>query len=132
MDSNFNTMKKMLRFLKEPDYRFAVLGAHGFYHRMPDDVYLQRMFKIRVGYPLDLDHPRTFNEKLQWLKLHDRKPEYTTMVDKYAVKQYVADRIGGEYIIPTLGVWDRFDDIDFDALPEQFVLKCRRECNCSG
>lgn len=69
----------------------------------------------------------TFNEKLQWLKLHDRQPEYTTMVDKYEVKKYVAKMIGEQYIIPTLGVWDHFDDIDFDKLPNQFVLKCTHD-----
>ena len=73
---------------------------------------------------LDLKNPRTFNEKLQWLKLYDRKPEYTIMVDKYRAKEYVASIIGDEYIIPTLGVWKSFDEIDFDALPNQFVLKC--------
>lgn len=71
--------------------------------------------------------PITFNEKLQWLKLYDHKPVYTTMVDKYEAKQYVADRIGKEYIIPTLGVWDRFDEIDFSKLPDQFVLKCTHD-----
>ena len=75
----------------------------------------------------NLKNPVTYNEKLQWLKLHDRKPIYTQMVDKYAVKAFVSARIGEEYIIPTLGVWDRFDDIDFDALPKQFVLKCTHD-----
>ena len=72
---------------------------------------------------LNLDRPETFNEKLQWLKLYDRNPEYTKMVDKYEAKKYVADIIGQEYIIPTLGVWDKFEDIEFDKLPKQFVLK---------
>ena len=76
-----------------------------------------------MGYPLNLTNPKTFNEKLQWLKLYDRKPEYTTMVDKYAVKEYVAGIIGEEHIIPTLGVWDKPEDIDWDKLPNQFVLK---------
>lgn len=76
----------------------------------------------------NLKSPKTFNEKLQWLKLYDRRPEYTTMVDKYAVKQYIAERIGEEYIIPTLGVWESFDEIDFDKLPNQFVLKCTHDC----
>lgn len=76
-----------------------------------------------MGHRLDLNCPMTFNEKLQWLKLYDRKPEYTTMVDKYAVKKYVADIIGDDFIIPTLGVWDSFDEIEFDTLPNQFVLK---------
>lgn len=76
---------------------------------------------------LNLKTPQTFNEKLQWLKIYDRKPIYTTMVDKYEVKNYVADKIGDEYIIPTLGVWDSFDEIDFDSLPDQFVLKCTHD-----
>ena len=91
---------------------------------LPDKLYLELMFKTRLGYKLDLKNPKTFNEKLQWLKLHDRKPIYTTMVDKYEAKKYVADKIGEQYIIPTFGVWDNPDDIDFDALPDQFVLKC--------
>ena len=77
-----------------------------------------------MGTPLHLDAPQTFNEKLQWLKLYDRKPEYTMMVDKYRVREYIAQKIGAEYLIPLLGVWDSPDEIDFAALPEQFVLKC--------
>lgn len=88
---------------------------------------LKKMFKEKVGYELDLENPRTFNEKLQWLKLHDHNPLYTTLVDKYAVKKYVADKIGEQYIIPTLGVWEHFDEIDFDKLPNQFVLKCTHD-----
>ena len=94
---------------------------------LPDSIYLKKLYKARMGKELDLKHPKTFNEKLQWLKLYDRKPIYTTMVDKYEVKDYVARLIGEEYIIPTLGVWDRFDDIDFDSLPERFVLKCTHD-----
>ncbi|MBQ9100591.1 MAG: hypothetical protein IJY54_04325 [Paludibacteraceae bacterium] len=76
-----------------------------------------------MGYWIDWKNPKTFSEKLQWLKLYDRKPEYTTMVDKFAVKEYVANLIGEEYIIPTLGVWDTPEDINWDELPNQFVLK---------
>lgn len=90
---------------------------------LPDKLYLQLLFYGYMGKRLNLKNPQTFSEKLQWLKLYDRRPDYTTMVDKYAVKKYVADIIGEEYIIPTLGVWDNFDDIDFDSLPNQFVLK---------
>lgn len=96
-------------------------------HVVPEEWYLKRKFKKKVGYPLNLDNPRTFNEKLQWLKLHDRNPLYTKMVDKYEAKKYVAELIGEEYIIPTLGVWNHFDDIDFDKLPNQFVLKCTHD-----
>ena len=92
-----------------------------------DELFLKLKFYLTMDYRLDLNNPKTFSEKLQWLKLHDRKPEYVTMVDKYAVKQYVANKIGDEYIIPTLGVWNKFDDIDFDKLPNQFVLKCTHD-----
>lgn len=91
---------------------------------MSDEEYLKKMFLINVGYPLNLENPVTFNEKLQWLKLHDRKPEYTMMVDKYRVREYIAEQLGEEYLIPLLGVWDSPEDIDFDSLPNQFVLKC--------
>lgn len=90
---------------------------------VPDRFYLKVMFRLKMGYWMDFDNPQTFNEKLQWLKLYNRRPEYTQMVDKYAVKKYVADIIGEEYIIPTLGIWDSVDDVDFDKLPNQFVLK---------
>ena len=95
--------------------------------KISDKSYLKLEFYANMGRCLNLNSPQTFNEKLQWLKLYDRKPEYTTMVDKYEVKKLVADLIGEEYIIPTLGVWDSFDEIDFDALPDQFVLKCTHD-----
>jgi len=94
---------------------------------MSDEKYLKRIFKMRLGYDLDLDNPQTFNEKLQWLKIHDRKPEYTLMADKYEAKKYAAKIIGEEHIIPTLGVYNNFDEINFDELPEQFVLKCNHD-----
>ena len=94
---------------------------------MPDKLYLQILYRLKFGKRLDLRNPQTFNEKLQWLKLHDRKPEYTRMVDKYEAKQYIAEKIGEEYVIPTLGVWERFEDINFDVLPDQFVLKCTHD-----
>lgn len=94
---------------------------------LSDEVYLKLIYRLIFGRKLDLNHPKTFNEKLQWLKLNDRKPEYTTMVDKNEVKKYIAERIGEEYVIPTLGVWDNFNDIDFDSLPDQFVLKCTHD-----
>lgn len=91
---------------------------------IPDKLYIRIMYKVVVGQWPDLKNPKTFNEKLQWLKLYDRNPLYTIMVDKVEVKKYVAEKIGDEYIIPTLGVWDNPEDIDFDKLPNQFVLKC--------
>lgn len=89
--------------------------------------FIERSFKARMGYVLNLSEPRTYSEKLQWLKLYYHNPLHTTLVDKYAVKDYVASAIGPDYIIKTLGVWDRFEDIDFDTLPKQFVLKCTHD-----
>lgn len=103
------------------------LCARHFLNFLPDRMYLKILYWACIGKKLDLDAPQTFNEKLQWLKLYDRKPEYTMMVDKYEVKKYIADIIGEKYIIPTLGVWNSFDEIDFDALPQQFVLKCTHD-----
>ena len=90
---------------------------------LPDNIYLRIMFNHKMGRFLNLSAPKTFNEKLQWLKLYDRRPEYQTMVDKRAVKDYVTNILGKEHIIQTLSVWERPEDIDFDALPAQFVLK---------
>ena len=94
---------------------------------LPDKLYLQLMYFKHFHKLINFKNPVTFNEKLQWLKIYDRKPEYTTMVDKYLVKDYVADKIGKEYIIPTLGVWEKAEDIDFESLPNQFVLKCNND-----
>lgn len=94
---------------------------------LPDTLYLKRYFKKVFNRPLDLNNPQTFNEKIQWLKLNDRNPLYTTLVDKFAVKKWVANKIGQQYIVPTLGVWNKFEEIDFDSFPKQFVLKCTHD-----
>ena len=99
----------------------------GLLNWLPDKPCLYLQYWARLGKRLDLKNPKTFNEKLQWLKLYNRKPEYTRMVDKYEAKKMVANQIGEEYIIPTLGVWDQFDEIDFASLPNQFVLKCTHD-----
>lgn len=88
-----------------------------------DELYLKLLYLFEMHKKLDLNNPTTFNEKLQWLKLYNRRPEYTRMVDKYEAKKYAASLVGEEHIIPTLGVWDRFEDINFETLPNQFVLK---------
>ena len=92
-----------------------------------DRKYLEKMFPLCMGYKLDLDNPQTYSEKLQWQKLYDHRPEYTKMVDKAAVKDYVANIIGNEYIIPTLGIWDNPEEIEWDKLPDKFVLKCTHD-----
>ena len=117
----------ILEALRDPVRLFLPLVRRGLLDWVPDKPYLMLAFRANMGRWPNLKRPETYNEKLQWLKLYDRRPEYSTMVDKCAVKEYVADIIGSEYIIPTLGVWDRFEDIDFDALPERFVLKCTHD-----
>lgn len=111
------SVRKWIAFFLESEYS----------KRLSDKTYLELKYYAFMGKRPNLKQPRTFNEKLQWLKLFDRKDIYTTMVDKAAAKQYVAGIIGEKYIIPTLGVWDHFDDIDFDELPVQFVLKCTHD-----
>lgn len=109
--------------LKSDRSTFMAAIIQNFFGWLPDKTYLQLLYRFKMGHRLDLNHPKTFTEKIQWLKLYNRRPEYTLMVDKYAVKKYVADIIGEKYIIPTLGVWDKPEDIDWDALPNEFVLK---------
>lgn len=92
-------------------------------NRIPDKTYLKLKYKRRMRKKLDFKNPKTFNEKLQWLKLYDRNPKYTKFVDKYEVRKYIAEAMGEEYLIPILGVFDNFDDINFEKLPKQFVLK---------
>jgi len=118
-----NIFQKLSKFIFNPKYRFCILSSYGFFNGLSDEKFLKKYFKIKFGYKLNLDNPQTFSEKLQWLKLYNRNPLYTTIVDKYAVKKYIADKIGDEYIIPTFGVWNKFEEIDFDKLPNQFVLK---------
>lgn len=113
-----------LKFVCNKDFRWCYLANQGKFDSLDDEIFLKRKYKAYVGRELNLDNPQTFNEKLQWLKLYDRKPEYTMMVDKYAVRNYIADTIGEEYLIPLLGVWEDPDEIDFDKLPDKFVLKC--------
>ena len=103
------------------------LGTRGLFKWMSDETYLKLLYKYSMGKELNLDNPVTYTEKLQWIKLYDRRPEYTMMVDKYAVRAYVAEKIGEEYLIPLLGVWNDPDEIDFEALPNQFVMKCNHD-----
>lgn len=90
---------------------------------LSDKLYLKLLFPLKVGYKLNLENPQTFNEKLQWLKLFYRRPDLSRLVDKYEVKNHVKSLIGDQYIIPTLGVWNSFDDVNFNQLPDKFVLK---------
>ena len=106
---------------------FKVLNITNIQRIISDKKYLKLDYYVQMKRPLNLRKPVTYNEKLQWLKLHDRKDIYTTMVDKYEVKKYISNIIGEEYIIPTIGIYDKFDDIEFDKLPNQFVMKCTHD-----
>ena len=103
------------------------LAIKGFFDFLPDSVFLKMRYRLCMGHPLNLDKPKTFTEKIQWLKIHNRKHEQTLMVDKVLAKKYVASKIGEEYIVPTIGVWESADEINFDELPDQFVLKCNHD-----
>lgn len=118
---------KVKRYFRDPYYALGYDMIQKCPHLMSDKFYLSVLWKMKMGYELDWKHPKTFNEKLQWLKLHDRNPLYTTLVDKYRVKQWVADKIGEQYVIPTLAVYNSVDEIDLDKLPDQFVLKCNHD-----
>lgn len=116
LSTAFNLLRK--------DYRqFLSMLFQNFCTWLPDEFYLRVLYRLKNGIKLNLKCPQSFTEKIQWLKLYDRKSEYTDMVDKSTVKKYVSDKIGERYIIPTIGVWDSFDDIDFMSFPNQFVLK---------
>ena len=117
-------LNKLFKYAFDKDYRFLIKANATGYPDMSDEEFLRRKFKVCMKKDLDLDNPKTFNEKLQWLKLHNRCPEYTVMVDKYLVRDYIREQLGEEYLIPLIGVWDDPDEIDFDALPDKFVLKC--------
>lgn len=121
MKNGINMIKKLWARL------FMHLGRKGWFKWMPDKMYLKIAFKLCTGYALNLDDPRTLNEKLQWIKLYDRREEYSVIVDKYRVREYVREKVGEKYLIPLLGVWDSVEDIDFDALPNKFVLKCTHD-----
>ena len=117
------TISRAVNYLLHNPLQFVDSCVRNFGFLFPDKLYLSLRYRCQMGKWIDWKNPRTFTEKLNWLKVYDVKPEYTIMVDKYAAKEYVASIIGEEYIIPTLGVWDKVEDIDWDILPNQFVIK---------
>lgn len=118
-------VKKIIKGIKNPKI-CAILFLNKL-HFMNDESYLKIRYRLETGKKLNLKNPETFNDKLNWLKLHDRKPLYTKLADKYTVREYIKEKLGEEYLIPCLGVWNSFEEIDFDKLPEQFVLKCTHD-----
>lgn len=122
-------MSSIKKMIDDPSYLASLIMIKLKLFRLIDDErYLKIMFRLKMGEPLNLDSPGTYNEKLQWLKLFDRKSIYTTLVDKYAVKAWVASRIGSEYVAKVYGVWDKAEEIEYEKLPKQFVLKTNHDC----
>lgn len=119
--------EKIIRTVRHPSRLYVAAAKLGLTNGVSDEEHLKRMYKILMGRPLDVDNPKTLNEKLQWLKLHDRNPLYTTLVDKLAVKDWAAEKVGPEYVTPTYAVWDSAEDIDIEDLPRSFVLKCNHD-----
>lgn len=119
-------LNKITEYIKHPQFFLIWLDARRII-TLKDDLYLKILYKKIIGKKLNLEEPQTFNEKLQWLKLNDKKDIYTKMVDKYEAKEYVANIIGKKYIIPTLAVYNKFEEINFDELPNQFVIKCTHD-----
>src|SRR6056297_2804378 len=118
---------RIISLLKRHQYLFLILGHRGYFKWMSDETYLKIAYWCKMDKKLNLEHPTTYNEKLQWLKLNDRNPEYSSLVDKYEVRKFIEKTIGKEYLIPIIGIWDNIDDIDFHKLPNQFVLKCTHD-----
>lgn len=127
MHSRQSVSSMIKKFIHNKEIRFGYLSMLGVFNFLDDEEYIKKRFKAVFGYKLNLQNPKTFNEKIQWLKLFDRNPKYTLLVDKNLVKHYSASVIGEEYIIPTLGVWNNFDEIDFEKMPDKFVLKCTHD-----
>jgi hypothetical protein len=121
MSNSEHKLKKWLNI------QFDRLDRRNLLNWLSDSSYLKIRFWLKMGKKLELNNPKTFNEKLQFLKLHDRNPKYTEMVDKYEVREYIKNELGEEYLIPILAVYDKFEDINFEELPEQFVLKCTHD-----
>lgn len=120
-------ISRLKRIVRNPLVIFNLLGKKGFINWLPDSLYLKILYFTRMNTRLNLKKPLNFNEKLQWLKLYDRQDIYTVMADKYLVRDLIRKEIGEDILIPILGVWDNFDAIDFNQLPNQFVLKCTHD-----
>lgn len=118
---------KIFSYIKQPSRIILYLMDKSFMNFLDDRTYLEIKYYLKMKKKLNIEKPQTFNEKLQWLKLYDRNPEYTKMVDKYESKKYVSNLIGEEYIIPTLGIYNNFNEINLNELPNQFVMKCTHD-----
>lgn len=122
-----NRIKKIFYYLFHNRRVIKIILLHRVSFLYSDEKFLRKLFKLEMGYDLNLDTPHTFNQKLNWLKLNNHQPQYTIMADKYRVKKFVSEAIGEEYVVHCYGAWERYEDIDFDKLPNQFVLKTNHD-----
>lgn len=120
-------INKIKRYINDPGRMIERLNSKGYLNWISDERFLKWQYKRNMGEKLNLDNPKTMNEKLQWIKLYDRNPDYINLVDKYEVRNVVEEKIGAEYLIPLLGVWDTVDEINWEDLPNKFVLKCTHD-----
>lgn len=120
-------LEKLKIFIENPVYFITSPAAKGYLNWVPDEMYLKILYRLSLGKKCNLKNPVLYNEKLQWLKLHDRKPEYARMVDKHEVRSFISETLGEEFLIPSYGVFNSFEEIDFSKLPDQFVLKCTHD-----
>jgi hypothetical protein len=125
MEQKINKQKKrIINVIKNPMLIISYSAIKGYLNWMSDRLYLILLYKAITGKKLNIDNPITFNEKLQWLKLHNRKSEYSNYVDKYTVRSYISGTIGDEYLIPLIAVYNSVQEINWESLPNKFVLKC--------
>ena len=122
-----SVVKRLKSAILDPKKVIIFANGRGWLNVLPDYLHLKLMYKIRTGKRLNISNPKTFNEKLQWLKLYDRNPLYSQLVDKYEVRKYVSKEIGDKYLIPLIGVYDNFSDINFEKMPNDFVIKCTHD-----
>lgn len=120
-------LHKLKKVINNPSLIVLKLMNTSLFNLYPDKLYLKLKYRLIMGEKLDLINPKTYNEKLQWLKLYDRNPLYSQLVDKYEVRKYIKEKIGEEYLIPLIGVYNSFEEIDFTKLPSKFVLKCTHD-----
>lgn len=123
--------KTLLHLLKNPSKIPTVLGINGCLNWMSDKSYIKLVYKCKLHKKLNIENPVTYTEKLQWLKLYDRNPLYSTLVDKYAVRQYIDDTLGKGYLTELLGLYNTVEEIDWNALPNKFALKCTHGSSCN-
>lgn len=122
-----NIIKRYSKYFTDPYYSFGHLLRIHYPNRMSDKYYLKCFWYEKMGYKINISSPRTLNEKLQWLKLNDRNPIYPILVDKYEAKKWISDNLSPDLVIPTYGIFDSFDEIEWSSMPEQFVMKCTHD-----